>query len=64
MIDYHKTVDNALAKLRDVEDLVLGTAKDVDTRYMTPQELHELGLCNKAQLHYECHGRDNYKECR
>jgi len=27
------------------------------------QEVHDHGLCNKARLHYECHGRDNYREC-
>jgi hypothetical protein len=63
MTDYHKTVENTIAKLRDVESLLLGAAKDVDLDSLTPRELHELGLCNKAQLHYECHGRSNYQEC-
>lgn len=31
---------------------------------LTAQEVHDHGLCNKARLHYECHGRDNYRECR
>jgi len=30
---------------------------------MTPKERHDRGLCNKARLHYECHGRGNYSEC-
>jgi hypothetical protein len=36
---------------------------DADNVKLTPQEIHEYGLCNKARLHYECHGRDNYAEC-
>jgi hypothetical protein len=63
MITYRQIVENALAKLHDVEDLILGPAEDVDPGSLTPRELHELGLCNKAQLHYECHGRDNFNEC-
>lgn len=63
MISYRRTIENALAKLHDLEDLVLGSAEDVDPGSLTPQELHELGLCHKAKLHYECHGRDNFKEC-
>ena len=31
---------------------------------LTPQEVHDHGLCNKVRLGYECHGRDNYRECR
>ena len=34
-----------------------------DTVKLTAQEVHDHGLCNKARLHYECHGRDNYREC-
>lgn len=30
---------------------------------MSPKELHDRGLCNKARLHYECHGKENYGEC-
>jgi len=36
---------------------------EADNVKLTPQEIHDFGLCNKAQLHYECHGRDNYREC-
>ena len=34
-----------------------------DNVRLTPREIHEYGLCNKARLHYECHGRDSYAEC-
>jgi hypothetical protein len=36
---------------------------EADNVKLTPQEIHDFGLCNKARLHYECHGRDNYGEC-
>ena len=31
---------------------------------LTAQEVRDHGLCNEARLHYECHGRDNYRACR
>ena len=36
---------------------------EADLVKLTPKEIHEHGLCNKARLHYDCHGRDNYREC-
>jgi len=36
---------------------------DDELAAMTPKDLHDRGLCNKARLHYECHGRDNFAEC-
>ena len=36
---------------------------EADMVKLTPQEVHDHGLCNKARLHYECRGRDNYREC-
>ena len=36
---------------------------EADLVKLTPKEIHDHGLCNKARLHYECHGRGNYSEC-
>ena len=36
---------------------------EADMIKLTPQEIHDHGLCNKARLHYECHGRGNFREC-
>jgi hypothetical protein len=36
---------------------------DEDLDSLTAKERHDRGLCNKALLLYECHGRDDYAEC-
>ena len=36
---------------------------EADMVKLTPKEIHDYGLCNKARLHYECRGRNNYSEC-
>ena len=41
----------------------IGQEPAPDDRTLTPRELHERGLCNKVRLHYECQGRDDYREC-
>jgi hypothetical protein len=59
----HIKLSDGVALLRQMTHPSRRPLSEADMIKLTPQEVHDHGLCNKARLHYECHGRDNYREC-